>query len=223
MRILLAIAVSLAVHALLAVLLLVGLARFPKPVAHVTLDLSSVELSVSEKEEDDAAAVSQASVPSPSQQEIRPPQALEAPPMAKSEAILPPDPHAMKFPEPREDRPQVKTPPRPVQPAAPESRARPAPVQAQVTAPPRPRRAIRPQYPRSSRERGEEGNVTLEISVDEDGACNDVKIVVSSGFSALDEAARKAVRSARFMPAKSGDRAVRSTARLTLTFRLKER
>ena len=37
----------------------------------------------------------------------------------------------------------------------------------------------------------------------------------------LDAAALKAVRAARFTPAKSGGEAVASTARLTLTFRLR--
>ena len=44
-----------------------------------------------------------------------------------------------------------------------------------------------------------------------------------SGFSALDDAAAKAARRAKFLPAKSEGRPVAGRVRLTLDFRLKGR
>ena len=97
-----------------------------------------------------------------------------------------------------------------------------APRQARIDAPPRPKKTIRPHYPDGARRRGEQGDVVLEIRVEEDGSVGDVKVVTPSGFGELDDAAVRAVRAARFTPARSGDAAVASTARLTLTFRLKD-
>ena len=96
-----------------------------------------------------------------------------------------------------------------------------APRQARIDAPPRPKKAIRPHYPDGARRRGEQGDVVLEIRVEEDGSVGDVKVVATSGFGELDDAAVRAVRAARFAPARSGDDAVASTARLALSFRIR--
>ena len=69
--------------------------------------------------------------------------------------------------------------------------------------------------------RGEQGDVVLEIEVSASGSVERVAVVASSGYPELDEAASRAAKAARFEPAKSGGRAVASTARLTLTFRLR--
>lgn len=58
-----------------------------------------------------------------------------------------------------------------------------------------------PEYPPLSRRRGEEGTVTLRISVDDHGGVAHIEIVESSGFRRLDEAAVAGVRSWRFEPA----------------------
>lgn len=98
----------------------------------------------------------------------------------------------------------------------------PAPRQARVDAPPSPRKKIRPQYPKGARERKEQGDVTLELSVDAHGVVMDVKVVASCGFAELEQAALAAARRALFRPAKRGSESVPSVARLTLSFKLRE-
>ena len=61
-------------------------------------------------------------------------------------------------------------------------------------APPKPMRTIRPDYPRSARQRGEQGNVVLEIEIGVDGVCVAARVAVSCGFAELDAAAVKAAR-----------------------------
>ncbi len=96
-----------------------------------------------------------------------------------------------------------------------------APKQAKIDAPPKPHKTIKPDYPKGARQRGEQGDVVLEIRVNAAGIVDRVDIVSPSGFSELDEAAVRAARTARFTPAKSGGSPVASTARLTLNFKLK--
>ena len=214
--------VSLAAHALLAVAIAFGMRLAPEPDLLVELDLSSVELSVAEEEDDSAAVVRMPSAASPSEQ-TRPPTPQTPPEVAVAERPpLPYDPGELKFPEPKERRPEIKEDARPRQTASEAAQvAAPAPRQAKVEAPPRPKRTIRPDYPRGARQRGEQGDVVVEMTVGESGTVNGAKVVLSSGFAELDEAAVKAVKAAKFTPARSGDRAVSAVARLRLTFRLR--
>ena len=188
----------------------------PGPTAVATLDLSSVDLSFAE-EEDETAAVSPIM---PAMPEVEPPKPREeAPPEAeRAEDPLPPDPAAPKLAEPEPERERMETPeippPSPPAPAV-------APKQAKIDAPPKPHKAIKPDYPKGARQRGEQGDVVLEIRVNAAGIVDRVDVVSPSGFPELDEAAVRAARAARFTPAKSGGSAVASTARLTLTFKLK--
>lgn len=117
-------------------------------------------------------------------------------------------PDAEKKPEPKPEA------------AAPQSAPREAPKQARVDVQPRSKKKIKPVYPDGARRRGEEGDVVVEISVDENGDVADVKVVTSSGFKDLDEAARKAAKSAKFIPARRGSRPVASAGRLTISFKL---
>ena len=100
----------------------------------------------------------------------------------------------------------------------------PAPSQARIAVdkPPAPRRRIKPEYPRGARERGEEGDVTLELDITATGTVDDVRIIASCGFPELEQAAIQAVRRARFTPARRGSAKVPATARITLTFRLRD-
>ena len=188
----------------------------PGPTAVATLDLSSVDLSFAE-DEDETAAVSPTmpampEVESPKPREEKPPEAERA------EDPLPPDPAAPKLAEPEPDREQMETPNIP--PPAPPAPAV-APKQAKIDAPPKPHKTIKPDYPKGARQRGEQGEVILEIRVNAAGIVDRVDIVSSCGFSELDEAAVRAARTARFTPAKSGGSPVASTARLKLDFKLK--
>ena len=188
----------------------------PGPTAIATLDLSSVDLSFAE-DEDDTAAVSPTM---PAMPEVEPPKPREEkPPEAeRADDPLPPDPAAPKLAEPEPEREQMETPNIP--PPAPPAPAV-APKQAKIDAPPKPHKTIKPDYPKGARQRGEQGEVILEIRVNAAGIVDRVDIVSSCGFPELDEAAVRAARTARFTPAKSGGSPVASTARLKLDFKLK--
>ena len=228
MKVVNAILLSIAIHGLIAAGLIAYLEYAPHPDVLATLDLSSVELSFAETVEETAALASQpatvghirrpqvasqsevaraVTVPSPSQE--------ETPPEVKLEKPIPPDAGEIKFPEPKEERlnlkPQTSNP----------QLAQPAPRQARLDAPPKPKRTIRPDYPKGARQRGEQGDVILEIRVNAEGTVDDVKVATSSGVAELDEAAVKAAKAAKFSPARSGHDPVASTARLRLSFKLK--
>ena len=227
-----ALVVSLLVHGLLALALVAYLEYAPGPDVLATLDLSSVELSLAEKVEESAAAT-----PMPATPPARPreqPKTVEPPaPVPEKIRPLPPDPSSPKFREPKEaprkfepedaesvpDREQSNNPDSPNNRTI--SPTLPAPRQARIDAPPRPRRSIRPEYPKGARQRGEQGDVTLEIRVGAGGEVEEAKVVVTSGFAELDAAAVKAAKAAKFTPAKSGRDAVASMARLKLSFKLK--
>ena len=218
-----ALAISLIFHGLVALALIAYFEYAPEPDVLATLDLSSVELSFAEKDEVTAAVAP--SLPTPSVRRPPKPKVDEKPAAAKVETPAPPEAGEVRLPEPKEDM-RLKT--EDVKDARRETRdveavsAPPAaPRQAKLDAPPRPRRNIRPNYPKGARQRGEQGDVVLEIRVNAGGAVDDVKVAVSSGFAELDEAAVKAARAAKFTPARSGHEPVASTARLKLCFKLK--
>lgn len=214
----LAIGGALAVHAFLAAAIVLYIDYAPGPTVMAELDLSSVELSFSDEKLENLTAV--ATLPPAARHEVPAPKPIELPPEVRPEKALPPDPSDYKFPEPKVETkiqpPQPTQTPQPSQPSQPSSLS-----QARVDAPPRPRRAIRPEYPKGARLRGEQGNVILEIEIGADGVCVAAKVAVSCGFAELDAAAVKAALAARFVPAKAGNSPVSSVARLTLSFRLK--
>lgn len=230
MRFGVAIFLSILFHAVLAAALAVYVDCAPAPDALAQLDLSSVDLSFAETEDETAAVQpTLASVPDEPVPEEPPPPAPERPPESEPPKELPPEPDALKLPEPPPERPPLETPkveppkkedfppkeePPPRPPAV-------APRQARVDAPPSPRKSIKPDYPKGARQRGEQGDVTLELHVTASGTVGDVTVVSASGYPELDEAAVRAVRAARFTPAKRGRQSVASMARITLTFRLK--
>ena len=228
MRLLSSIVISILIHGLIAAALIAYLEYAPHPDVLATLDLSSVELSFAEQvEETQPVAPRPAMVgraaPSPPQE--------EKPPEVKLEKPLPPDAGEIKFPEPKEDV-RLKTedvvkkvPPkndRAIEQSEQSNNSPPvAPRQARLDAPPRPKRNIKPDYPKGARQRGEQGDVVLEIRVGAEGTVDDVKVAESSGFAELDEAAVRAAKAAKFSPARSGHDPVASTARLKLSFKLK--
>ena len=220
-----AVILALLIHALLAVAIVLYIDYAPGPTVVAELDLSSVELSFSdEKSESEAVAPA---MPAAERHEVVAPKQEECPPEVRPEKRLPPDPGEYKFPEPKEERRTIETvkderretldtESQPSQPSQPSSL-----TQARVDAPPRPRRTIKPEYPKGARQRGEQGNVVLEIEIGADGVCVAARVAVSCGFAELDAAAVKAALAASFVPAKAGDSPVASSARLTLSFRLK--
>lgn len=61
---------------------------------------------------------------------------------------------------------------------------------------------VAPPYPSGPVRRGEEGVSVLEVCLDARGGVTSAKLATSSGYEALDDAALKWVRSAKFTPAK---------------------
>ena len=255
-----ALAISLAVHCLVGAAIVLAISA-AKPVELPRLDLSAVELSLSEEEEETAP-------PAPAAEPAPPPSEAEPPPDSRPPSRVPepkpeppppePDPPPPE-PEPYPDSrppgrvPEPKLEPPPPEPAPPPSEAKPppdsrppsrvpepepepqnpappsppapavAPKQARVEAPPRLLKTIRPDYPKGPRQRGEEGDVGLEFSITPRGTVDSVTVYSSSGYAELDAAAVRAAKKARFSPAMEGRRAVSATARLVVSFRLKDR
>ncbi|GAA4402241.1 energy transducer TonB [Quisquiliibacterium transsilvanicum] len=78
-----------------------------------------------------------------------------------------------------------------------------------------------PAYPMISRRLGEEGRVLLRVHVEPDGRASSVELRDSSGFGRLDDAALRAVRGWRFVPARRGEQAVAAWVLVPINFTLK--
>lgn len=78
-----------------------------------------------------------------------------------------------------------------------------------------------PEYPRASRRRGEKGEVRLRLGVNVKGSVESVEVVGSTGFKLLDDAAVKAAKAAKFIPATIDGEAVFSTTEIKFVFKLK--
>ena len=79
----------------------------------------------------------------------------------------------------------------------------------------------RPQYPKRARRRGYEGTVVLEVLVDGNGRVKELRILTSSGHSALDRAALKSVNGWLFEPGMVGDEKVDMWVRVPVRFELR--
>jgi protein TonB len=77
-----------------------------------------------------------------------------------------------------------------------------------------------PAYPDFARRAHEQGTVILRVRVDASGQVAGIEIHKSSGSQRLDDAALAAVRRWRFVPARSGDRAIAAIALVPVDFRL---
>lgn len=74
--------------------------------------------------------------------------------------------------------------------------------------PPHPTMTIEATYPRISREKNEQGEVSYRAYVLPDGRVDSMTLIKSSGFPRLDRAAKKALSLARFNPAKKEGRRI---------------
>lgn len=80
----------------------------------------------------------------------------------------------------------------------------------------------KPPYPEIARRRGYEGQVRLEVEVLSDGTVGWVRVKSSSGYEVLDKSALETVKGWKFIPARFGGVAVKSTVIIPITFKLKE-
>jgi len=92
--------------------------------------------------------------------------------------------------------------------------------------PPRPTTAFgtnaKPDYPAEAQRRGWQGRVVLRVEVSPAGSPLSVDVRVSSGHELLDQAALRAVRRWRFVPATQGDTPVAGTVDVPVQFRLED-
>lgn len=79
---------------------------------------------------------------------------------------------------------------------------------------------IKPPYPVASRKLGEQGSVIVKVQVNAEGTVTQAKIIQSSGFSRLDQAAQTAVKNARFQPQRLNNTPVASEGNFTFKFSL---
>jgi protein TonB len=79
---------------------------------------------------------------------------------------------------------------------------------------------VEPVYPPASRRAGEAGQVNLRVLVDESGRPREVKILQSSGFVRLDEAAVSAVMRWLFSPARDASGPVTAWTQVNVRFQL---
>lgn len=77
-----------------------------------------------------------------------------------------------------------------------------------------------PKYPRHARRKGYEGNVIIEVLVDEKGNVSDLKLFKSSGYEILDRSALSAVEKWLFKPGTSNGKAMKMWVRVPIRFKL---
>lgn len=80
----------------------------------------------------------------------------------------------------------------------------------------------RPKYPYSCRKKGHEGVSVLEVVIDAQGNCVDIKIVKSAGCIKLDESAKKVLKKAKFIPAEQFGIKVTGSKKMAFRFRIKD-
>jgi protein TonB len=81
------------------------------------------------------------------------------------------------------------------------------------------KRCRAPEYPAVSSRLGEQGSVVLQLLVGPDGRVKDSKLVTSSGYPRLDEAARKGLSLCRFDPAMDEGQPTSAWGTIKYTFR----
>lgn len=75
-----------------------------------------------------------------------------------------------------------------------------------------------PDYPRMSQRRGEQGRVVVRVLISPEGRVTQATVRSTSGHQRLDDAALKAVRSARFKPYTENGRAYQAQADIPFDF-----
>jgi len=136
------------------------------------------------------------------------------PPAVVVPAPAPPGPIAAEVGTVSAPAPVPAPPPEPAPSPAPHVPVRVAPVIDAA------RNCQKPEYPPASRRREEAGTVVLRFLIDPDGNVTDSKVETSSGFPALDVAARDALSRCRFKPGSVDGRPEPSWAQLKYTWRL---
>jgi protein TonB len=170
--------------------------------------------------------------PSSALEQLPSPMREPEPPPA-SPVTPPPEPTPERAPEPEPEPMPVSAPPPVPPPTLPESAPEPAPEVAppvekpapvaRIEMPPSPRAFNRPPiYPRAARRAGQEGALTLALTVTARGLVEDVRIVKSSGYEVLDQEAIRAVCRWEFTPARRGEEKVSARIVVPVRFVLRD-
>ena len=153
-----------------------------------------------------------------------PPPAIPLPQLRKPEIVIPEPPRFEMLAAVQLVEKPAPPPPAPVKAPVVAVAAEPVAAPQPTVEPPRFDLAYLnnppPSYPVFAKRAREQGKVILRVHVDASGQVAGIEIHRSSGFERLDKAALAAVRQWRFMPAKSGDRAVAGAALVPITFEL---
>lgn len=80
--------------------------------------------------------------------------------------------------------------------------------------------SITPEYPEAARQRGQEGNVTLMLKIDDLGRVREAEVIEANPPGVFDETALQAFRAGRFQPAMKDGRPVRYQAYIRVEFKL---
>lgn len=135
----------------------------------------------------------------------------EPPPPPPIDVDLPPPPPQVILPDfvfetppPQENavqQVQAVRNPAPAPPPAPAAKPAPPPPPTLSKRPQMGRRFKVPEYPAAAKRAGEAGQTQVAMCVDKEGRTSNVRVVKSSGFERLDDAAVKGLNNNRFEPA----------------------
>jgi TonB family protein len=81
---------------------------------------------------------------------------------------------------------------------------------------------LKPYYPQTAKEKGWQGTVILEATLDKKGRVGEIRKIQSSGFPLLDEEAIKAVKKWRYQPATQDGKPIEWRVRVKYVFKLEE-
>ncbi|MBK6636671.1 MAG: TonB family protein [Rhodocyclaceae bacterium] len=148
---------------------------------------------------------------------VRPPDPVADPTIAEPTIAepIPATAQPVMVAQPAQSAPSAMSP---VTHSAPALTSRPARTAAVIDA----QACRKPDYPPAALRAQEEGEVTLEMLVAVDGTVLESKVLRSSGFRRLDDAARRALALCRFTPGTEAGIAVQSVARIAYLWRIDE-
>jgi protein TonB len=81
---------------------------------------------------------------------------------------------------------------------------------------------FKPFYPSSCKRQGHEGITVLEVTILSKGKCGNIEIIESAGCGSLDKAARKALKKAKFIPARRLGVPFTTTKKIAFNFKLED-
>lgn len=81
---------------------------------------------------------------------------------------------------------------------------------------------FKPFYPSSCKRQGHEGTTVLEVTILSIGKCGNIEIIKSAGCGSLDKAARKALKKAKYIPAKRLGVPFTTTKKIAFSFKLED-